>query len=38
MRRELVDQGVQATLLIHLGSIVLHRTIEHLYYTSDNRE
>jgi hypothetical protein len=27
MRRELVDQGVQATLLIHVGSIVLHRTI-----------
>jgi hypothetical protein len=38
MRRELVDQGVQAILLIHLGSIVLHRTIEHLYYNGNNRE
>jgi hypothetical protein len=27
MRRELVDQGVQAILLIHVGSIVLLRTI-----------
>ena len=27
MRRELVDQGVQGTLLIHVRPIVLHRTI-----------
>jgi hypothetical protein len=38
MRRELVDQGIQVTLLIHLESIVLHRTIEHLYYNGNNRE
>jgi hypothetical protein len=29
MRRELVDQSIQATLLIQVGSIVLHGTIEH---------
>ena len=27
MRRELVDQGIQGTLLIHVRPIVLHRTI-----------
>ena len=27
MRRELVDQGIQCTLLIHVRPIVLHRTI-----------
>src|ERR1700677_3451931 len=27
VRRELVDQGVQGTLLIHVRPIVLHRTI-----------
>ena len=27
IRRELVDQGVQGTLLIHVRPIVLHKTI-----------
>jgi hypothetical protein len=36
--RNMVDQGIQVTLLIHLRSIVLYRTIECLYYNSDIRE
>jgi hypothetical protein len=38
MRRELVDQGIQATLLIHLRSIVLHRTIECTIISREQKE
>jgi hypothetical protein len=35
--RELMDQGVQATLLIHDGSIVLHKNNRTLNYNSEQK-
>ena len=35
--RELVSQGIQGTLLIHVGTIVLTETIDALYYSCNKR-
>ena len=35
--RELVSQGIQDMLLIHVGAIVLTETIDALYYSGDKR-
>ena len=35
--RELVSQGIQGMLLIHVGAIVLTETIDALYYSGNKR-
>ena len=35
--RELVSQGIQGPLLIHVGAIVLAETIDTLYYSGNKR-
>ena len=35
--RELMSQGIQGMLLIHVGAIVLTETIDTLYYSCNKR-